>query len=711
MKLHLTSRRGAPDRDAKADRQSGSVAADRRPAWRVLALAALMLAVTAPSAAARDARHGHGRTSAARRAPTNISINGSAAGGRFGGIGALSAGGSSRYLVDYPPRARNAILDYLFTPNYGAALQILKVEIGGDANSTLGAEASVEHTAGVVDCAAGYEFWLMREAKARNPAIRLYAIPWMTPRWTGSFWSDRTISTIVHWLKCARRQGLAIDYLGGNQNERPYDKAWTKRLRAALDAAGFAATKIVMSDAFDPRAKWTVANDLAADRAFRSVTSVVGSHDVCGYPTTGYRCTSTVKARNLGLPLWASELGAMDGNVGAASLARATIRGYATARLVGYITWPIVQATPPGLPAATFGLIHAKQPWSGNFRVNAMTYAIAMTTWFTAPGWRYVDGANGGLGGAYVNGSYTTLRSPAGTDWTTIAETTTTAARQDVSFTVTGGLPAARVHVWRTRLTSSDPANSIVRRPDIRPVKGKFRFGLLPGYVYTFTTLARSAKGSVAPPAARDFAAYVEQPDANPLDDTPVYLAPLDGAFQYRPCATDAARRCVQQMAPQPPLPWRPHAGFPYAVIGDEALRDYTVSSDVLFTRSGSSAGLIARFSRRGFTISNFNGYMLTLDDRGVWQLIKNSVSLGAKVLVSGTLPAPPRIGTWHSMALTVDGPTLKPTIDGRRVGSTTDTSFTSGPAGIEAGATLAAGTWTGTSWPVVQYRRLTITP
>jgi hypothetical protein len=34
----------------------------------------------------------------------------------------------------------------------GAALQILKVEMGGDGNSTSGSESSIETTKGVVDC-------------------------------------------------------------------------------------------------------------------------------------------------------------------------------------------------------------------------------------------------------------------------------------------------------------------------------------------------------------------------------------------------------------------------------------------------------------------------------------------------------------------------------------------------------------------------------
>ncbi len=62
--------------------------------------------------------------------------------------GVLGGGGNARYLMDYPARQRQQILDYLFKPGYGASLQILKLEIGGDANTTDGAEPSIEHTRG-----------------------------------------------------------------------------------------------------------------------------------------------------------------------------------------------------------------------------------------------------------------------------------------------------------------------------------------------------------------------------------------------------------------------------------------------------------------------------------------------------------------------------------------------------------------------------------
>src|ERR1700677_4558988 len=136
---------------------------------------------------------------------TTISVNGTSAGLTFGGIGAISGGGgNSRLLTDYPAAEQQEILDYLFKPDYGASLQILKVEIGGDTNSTDGSESSIEHTSGAVDCNNGYEWWLMEQAKALNPNIKFYGLAWGAPGWIGStFWTTDTINYLVSWLNCA----------------------------------------------------------------------------------------------------------------------------------------------------------------------------------------------------------------------------------------------------------------------------------------------------------------------------------------------------------------------------------------------------------------------------------------------------------------------------------------------------------------------------
>ena len=164
-------------------RRAAAVLAGRTAALLVLAVVATgLLARAAPGAAPL----------------TRVTLDGSMPGRTFDGVGAISGGGgNSRLLIDYPEPQRSQILDYLFKPGYGAALQILKVEIGGDTNSTDGAEPSHEHTRGDVNCDRGYEWWLMEQAKARNPSIKLYGLAWGAPGWigNGNFWSRPTRST------------------------------------------------------------------------------------------------------------------------------------------------------------------------------------------------------------------------------------------------------------------------------------------------------------------------------------------------------------------------------------------------------------------------------------------------------------------------------------------------------------------------------------
>src|SRR6185369_5895651 len=73
------------------------------------------------------------------RAATAITINGASGGRALDGVGAVSGGGgNSRLLIDYPEPQRSDILNYLFKPGYGAAMQILYVEVAAATNSTSG---------------------------------------------------------------------------------------------------------------------------------------------------------------------------------------------------------------------------------------------------------------------------------------------------------------------------------------------------------------------------------------------------------------------------------------------------------------------------------------------------------------------------------------------------------------------------------------------
>ena len=351
-----------------------------------------------------------------------VVINGARPGPAFQGIGAISGGGgNSRLLIDYPPRERAQILDYLFSPHFGASLQMLKLEIGGGGFSSDGSEPSVEAVKGRLDCGAGYEFWLARQALARNPAIKLYGLQWSAPAWVrdphGGLWSRADVGYVLDWLRCARENGLTVSYLGGwNEHFQgtPVQRAWFVNLRAALDAGGFTRTRIVAADEspqLDRHGRWdyspllvwqTVAADMVADPSFGRAVSVLGVHDTCGLPTTGYRCLTAVAARTLaartGKPLWEAELGATPATgtnpmlPGPGGLARSLNEAYRQAGITGVLVWPLIDAIPPGLPHENRGLIWAGRPWDGYYYVTPLTWVIAQTTQFTAPGWRYLAG-------------------------------------------------------------------------------------------------------------------------------------------------------------------------------------------------------------------------------------------------------------------------------------------------------------------------------
>ncbi|MGA2217180.1 MAG: hypothetical protein ABSG51_03790, partial [Terracidiphilus sp.] len=182
---------------------------------------------------------------------TSIAVNGANSGRVFDGIGAISGGGgNSRLLYDYPSAQQSAILDYLFKPGAGASLQILKVEIGGGDNSTSGSESSIEYVDGAVSCNTGYEWWLMRQALARNPNIKFYALAWTVPGWLDGWYNTDAIDYLVSYLTCAKSNGVPIGYLGG-WNENSYgNAAWWEQLRSTLDNDGFSSVEFVGGDDF-----------------------------------------------------------------------------------------------------------------------------------------------------------------------------------------------------------------------------------------------------------------------------------------------------------------------------------------------------------------------------------------------------------------------------------------------------------------------------
>ncbi len=616
----------------------------------------------------------------AAAATTAITVSGTGTGRTFDGIGAISGGGgNSRLLTDYPAAQQSAILDYLFRPGYGADVQILKVEVGGDTNSTDGSESSIEHTAGSVSCAAGYEFWLMEQAKARNPNIKIYALSWGAPGWIGggNFWSQDMINYLVSWLNCAKSDGISVDYLGG-WNEKGFTESWYETLHSTLAADGFA-TKVVGAD---ESGTWAVADSMVSTPAFAAAVDIVGVHYPCGYLSSETTCPSTANAIATGKQLWASENGSQDYNAGATTMARGDNRDYIDGKMTATINWPIVASVSPNLPFATDGLILASQPWSGAYFVGKQAWITAQTTQFTAPGWTYIDSASGYLQGNRANGSYVTLKSANGSDWSSIIETVDATVAQTVTYAVTGGLSAGTVHVWSTNVNSGNSADYFVHAADITPSGGAFSLTLQPGFVYSVTTTTGQGKGTAASPAGASLALpYSDNFDSATAGQQPRYLEQQQGAFEVGSCAGGRTGQCLMQRAPVRPIEWTPDSN-PYTIGGDPGWTNYTVSADALLEQAG-AAQLMGRVgTQHAFGPIGINEYYLQASNTGAWSIVRNNTSHTLTTLASGTVAAL-GTGTWHHLALTFNGATITAAIDGTTVGTATDSTYLSGMIGL----------------------------
>ncbi|MFI0815393.1 ricin-type beta-trefoil lectin domain protein [Streptomyces sp. NPDC021098] len=612
------------------------------------------------------------------QAATSITINGASGGRTFDGVGAISGGGgNSRLLIDYPEPQRGQILDYLFRPGYGASLQILKAEIGGDTNSTSGAEPSHQHTRSDLNCDRGYEWWLMERAKERNPDIKLYGLAWGAPGWIGggNFWSTDTINYLLSWLGCARQHGLSIDYLGG-WNERGYNVSWYQQLRGALNSGGYGNVKIVAADS-----DWAVAGDINSNPAFAASVSAIGTHYPCGYRSSQSNCSVPSAATSSGKTLWASENGSDDYNGGAQAMARGINRGYIDGRMTAYLNWPVVAALTPNLPYPTMGLALASQPWSGSYSIGKNTWVMAHTSQFTTPGWRYLDASSGYIGGNRNNGSYVSLKSANNDDYSTVIETMDAGSAQTLNFNVTGGLSAKTVHVWSTDVTSGNSADYFVHATDITPSGSGFSLTVQPGHMYTLTTTTGQGKGTaVGPGRGRLSLPYSDSFDSYATGTEAKYLMDWQGAFEEVGCGGGRGGKCVRQMSPQKPITWDALSD-PHALLGDVGWSNYTVSSDVMLEQPG-YAELIGRANAQDYnSTGGLNGYHLRVSDTGAWSILNTNTGGNVSTLARGTLAAP---GTnrWHTLALTFSGTTITAVIDGATVGSVNDRTWAGGQIG-----------------------------
>ena len=339
--------------------------------------------------------------------PIVIDPSAGARGRVYDGIGGLS-NSCAPWLRSYREPQRSDILDALFLPRHAGAMQVLKIEIGGDGHSTINTESSHRHSEHEPPSfERGWELWLASEARRRNPAIRLGALAWAHPGWTAGD-VNKTTEYLASWVAGvkASRWNLTIDFLGlQNEGSIPGGApTFATALRRRLDAAGLTSTLIDCCDSHN----FAFVSELVDNTTeyFRAVGALAVHEPL--------RSAESVPADALatGKPIWSSEAYTTfsDSN-GGGCWARALNWGWVKGSVTSHIAWNLIQAYPSigsGMNYNGHGLMWAEVPWAGHYVVNAPIWVTAHYTQATEVGWLYLP-VGEGSGMLEAGGSYVTL--------------------------------------------------------------------------------------------------------------------------------------------------------------------------------------------------------------------------------------------------------------------------------------------------------------
>lgn len=518
-----------------------------------------------------------GVTYAALDDPISVHIDAQSADRVYDGHGALSAGANSRLLFDYPEPQREQILDYLFKPGFGANLHHLKVEIGGDTWSTDGSEPSHMHSRGDLNFDRGWEFWLLKEAKKRNPDIVTAALSWGTPGWVGEgeFYSEDNIyNYTIPFLDGARdHHNISLDYIGVWNERYITNLEYPKQLRRALDRSGYADMKIIASDNAQGAATSDMEDAMALDPELNASIDVIGLHYPRGNPEP--------KALALGKTLWASESLTTSADwIGTALWARTLNQNFVRMNATTAIAWSLIWSVYPSLICYDHGLMDAYEPWSGHYKVAQQIWATAHTTLFTKPGWMYAPQGRGAGLFADGAGSYVSFVDNAAspTQLTIVVEFMDGGggALDTAVLAFNVSLSIASSSRWALSLWATNRSVSMMALPAVSvSADGVALLSVKRWHQYTLTTVEVNPQGLGGGNAIRDgsgeapLAAAMPLPhsdnfEASRLEAPGLYFNDQEGTFSV---FDDHGNKVLRQQTEYAPIRWG-DVGDPSTVIG-----------------------------------------------------------------------------------------------------------------------------------------------
>ena len=644
--------------------------------------------------------------------PQTIRISNQSKVKAFDGIGIVNGGGATSVLLkNYPEKQRSEIMDLVFKPKFGASVSTLLVEIPGDGNSTQGSMPSHSHYRGDCNFQRGYMWWVMSEAKRRNPKLSLDATAWSAPAWVGNFWSQDMADYYVSWLSGLREvYGLELDAIGCH-NEKGVSYDFAKMLRRTMNERGFSKVKLHAFDNWGG-GKMNFLKDMQNDPELRDAIDVVSAHTFSEIPLTKEQ---REMAEAMGKPIWNSEDHVYrKGFDCLISIVKCFNENYIVSGATKVVNWYDIAGVYPLEPYSHDpAMVLAWEPWSGHYSVRENLWGYAHYGQFTEVGWQYVDDGCQMLEGG---GTMVTLKNPETGDYSIIIETKDAKQPQKLNIRIGKGFSRQELCVWR-----STEQEQFVRQPDIKG--GSFTITLQPHAVYSLSTTRGQQKGSFADiPASQPFPMpYEDNFDAyNPqvCGYLPHYTADIIGAFSLTPDPSPKGEgrksQCLRQVVGEHTLSWAPEWHH-YTILGDSAWRDYELSADV-YLNPQDEAAIMGRVCDVGSGYGIWaKGYYLKLNDQGQCTLVITRGKLNQKELIgdkeqqeailarkdveaggeyvlaeANLLPlGEGREGAfalhWHNLRLRLEGDMITGYVDGKQVLQAKSDRYTKGMAGLMA--------------------------
>lgn len=559
----------------------------------------------------------------AQTQPITIQLNGNNVGQNFDGIGSVFS--YEKLFYDYPKKQRNEILDYLFKPKYGAALQILKVEIGYDGNNTTTSwPAHQRELNEKPNYNRGFVWWLMEEAKKRNPKIKLAGLHWGYPAYANT--DELKADFIYKFVEGAKNEhNLFIDYIGGNQNETRLNIPVTILLRKKLDENGFKNVKIVAADEGSRVENYMSLKYIKLNPEYNKSVDIIGMHykkrPVSSFDPTDY---------NLGKKFWSSEdrTGPYDAFQSGYDWVNQMFKLFVELKFSAATTWLATSSAYDNMPHSKTGMIKSKEPWSGHYELGANLWAFAHVTQFTRSGWKILNANNNSLYQVGDNeiGKYIGFKDPQSKDFSLLINTDQDdfpVGGLDVKINVDEALKNESLNIWRSDFHKND--EWFIKKRGVNLNDGSYTIHLDKNCVYTISTLD-GGKGETKSPPEKNFKLpYIQTFENKKLGDMPVYFVDANGTFEIANGTHGNNGKVLRQVINTTPELWH-HRPLAQTIteMGDIEWKDYSVEADFLLEESG-NFWMSGRFDGNTAVSVNYNleGYWFKIDEKGDWELLK----------------------------------------------------------------------------------------